>query len=63
MVNSVGIQQTFPELIDRQGSIEQFVKDLAEAYNNGLRTMVDLTTHDLGRDIRLIEEVSQRSGV
>jgi len=63
MVNSAGIQQTFPELIDRQGSIEQSVKDLSEAHKNGLRTIVDLTTHDLGRDIRLIEEVSQRSGV
>jgi len=63
MVNSAGIQQTFPELIDRQGSIEQSVKDLTEAYNDGLRTIVDLTTHDLGRDIRLIEEVSRRSGV
>ncbi len=31
MVNSAGIQQTFPELIDRQGSIEQSVKDLTEA--------------------------------
>ncbi len=63
LVNSAGIQQTFPEFINRKDSIEKSVQDLSEAYNEGLRTLVDLTTHDLGRDIRLIEEVSRRSGV
>ncbi len=34
-----------------------------EAYQAGVRTMVEVTTFDLGRDIGLIQEVSRRSGV
>jgi len=60
---SAGIQQTFPEFIDRQGTIEAGVTQLRQVYAEGVRTMVDVTTMDLGRDIRLLEEVSRRSGV
>ncbi len=60
---SAGIQTTYPEFMDRQGSIERAVTDLTQAYHEGVRTVVDVTTMDLGRDVRLIEEVSRRSGV
>lgn len=60
---SAGIQQTYPEFIDRQGTIEAGVTQLRQVYAEGVRTMVDVTTMDLGRDIRLLEEVSRRSGV
>jgi len=60
---SAGIQQTFPEFIDRQGTIEAGVTQLRQVYAEGVRTLVDVTTLDLGRDIRLLEEVSRRSGV
>jgi len=63
LTGSAGIQTTYPEFIDRQGTIDRGVVDLTEAYGEGLRTIVDVTTMDLGRDIRLIEEVSHRSGV
>ncbi|MSQ14899.1 MAG: phosphotriesterase [Dehalococcoidia bacterium] len=60
---SAGIQHTFPEFIDRARGIEEGVTQLRAAYAEGVRTIVDVTTFDLGRDIRLLEEVSRRSGV
>ena len=63
MNSSAGIPQIYPEFIDRQGIIEGAQAALAEARAEGVRTIVDLSTIDLGRDIRLMEEVSRRSGV
>jgi phosphotriesterase-related protein len=39
------------------------VAALKEAFAEGVKTIVDVTTFDLGRDIRMIEEVSRMSGV
>lgn len=63
VVTSAGIQYVYPEFIDRAGSINRAVAELKTAYAEGLRTIVDVTTLDLGRDIRLIEQVSRESGV
>ena len=63
MSSSAGVRQTYPEFLDRAGAIEKAVKDLKEAYSEGLRTLIDMTTLDLGRDIRLLEEVSRRTGI
>ena len=60
---SAGLQQTYPEFIDRAGTIEGAVTHLTEAYGEGVRTLVDMTTFDLGRDVLLLQEVSRRSGV
>ena len=49
------------------GGREQFIKIAVEklkmAKEEGLDSFADLTTIDLGRDIRLLEEVSRKSGV
>jgi phosphotriesterase-related protein len=63
VVGSAGIQQTYPELFDRAAVIEEGVRRLTEARAEGVQTIIDLTPMELGRDIRLLEEVSQRSGV
>ena len=63
MVSGGGIRKTYPEFFDRQLVIEAAVVALKEAYNEGLRTMIDMTTFDLGRDIGMVEEVSRRTGV
>ncbi len=57
--NSAGLRHTYPEFIDRPGIVEQSVAAMKAAYNAGVRTVVDVTTFDLGRDIRLIQEVSR----
>jgi phosphotriesterase-related protein len=61
---SAGIQQTFPELFGDFGKLtEQAVAALNEAKDGGVRTIVDLSTMDLGRDIRFIADVSKQTGV
>ena len=63
MVTSAGIQYVYPDFIDREGTVQRGIATLKEAYEEGLRTIIDVTTIDLGRDIRLIEQVSRESGV
>ena len=57
--NAAGILRTYPELIDRAGIIEQANATLKEAYREGLRTIIDVTTIDLGRDVEMMREVSR----
>ncbi len=61
--NAAGLRHTYPDFVDRSGIIEQAVAELKEAYDGGLRTIVDVSTIDLGRDIAMMEEVSRNSGV
>ena len=61
--NAAGLRHTYPDFIERSGIIEQAVAALKEAYNEGLRTIVDVSTIDLGRDVSMMEEVSRKSGV
>ena len=63
IVSSAGIQYVYPEFVDRAGTIERGVADLTTAYSEGLRTIIDVTTIDLGRDIKAIEQVSRESGI
>ena len=63
LLTSAGIQSTFPEFIDREGTIRKAVEQLKSAHRDGLRTIVDVTTMDLGRDVKLLQQVSRESGV
>jgi len=56
--------RVWPELFGgRKNFIKRAVTKLKEARNEGIDTIVDLTTADLGRDIRLSQEISYLSGV
>jgi phosphotriesterase-related protein len=63
VVTSAGIPHVFPEAVDREQAIRSGIEELSEAYAGGVRTIVDVTTFDLGRDVRLLEAVSRGSGV
>jgi len=63
VTRSPGVQENWPHLWDRPGIVALAEKKLAELYARGIRTIVDLTTVDLGRDIGLIAEVAKRSRV
>ena len=63
IVTSAGVGQVYPEFIDRDATVEAGVAQLTEAHSEGIRTIVDVTTIDLGRDVGVLEEVSKRSGV
>jgi len=61
---SAGIKQIFPELFgDPKRLEEQVVATLTEAREGGVKTMIDLSTMDLGRDIRFIADMARRGGV
>lgn len=59
---AAGIPQDYPELLGADFS-DRIVKGLIEAKKGGIDTIVDATTLDLGRDVRILSEVSQKSGV
>ncbi len=63
LISSAGIQYAYPEFVNREATIGQAISDLKEAYHEGVRTIIDLSTMDLGRDIRALEQVSRGSGV
>ena len=62
--NAAGLRHTYPEIIDREGIIQQSVAALKEAREEaGVQTIIDVSTFDLGRDIGMIAEVARKSGV
>ncbi|MCY4367195.1 MAG: phosphotriesterase-related protein [Chloroflexi bacterium] len=62
--NAAGLRHTYPEIIDRDGIIQQSVAALKEARDEaGVQTIIDVSTFDLGRDIGMIAEVARQSGV
>lgn len=63
MTSSAGIPHSFPELIDRERAIALGVAGLKEAFSEGVRTYVDVTTMDLGRDVTILREVAEQSHV
>ena len=63
MTGAAGMRHTYPEFADYQGVIEDAVVTLRGAYEEGLRTMIDMSTFDIGRNIEMLAEVSRRSGI
>ena len=63
VTRSPGVQENWPHLWDRPGILAMAERKMADLYSRGIRTIVDLTTVDLGRDIDLILGVARRSRV
>ena len=63
LLSAAGVSHTYPGFIDHQQVTDDGAEELKGAYDEGVRTIIDMTTFDLGRDIRLLAEVSRRSGV
>src|ERR1044071_17165 len=63
VTRSPGAQEERPHLWDREGIVAIAERKLGELYERGIRSIVDLTTVDLGRDIDLIAAVARRSPV
>jgi phosphotriesterase-related protein len=61
---SAGILQTYPELFgDFDELTSQVVSTLTEARNGGVQTLIEVSTLDLGRDVRFFATVSRQTGV
>jgi phosphotriesterase-related protein len=63
VTRSPGVMENWPHLWDRGAVLALAERKLADLHARGIRTIVDLTTVDLGRDIGLIAEVARRSRV
>jgi phosphotriesterase-related protein len=62
IVSAAGIPQDYPELLGSD-FIDSIVQTLTAAKKNGIDTVVDATTLDLGRDVNILAKVSRLSGV
>ena len=63
VTRSPGVQENWPHLWDRGSILDLAERKLNDLHGRGIRTIVDLTTVDLGRDIDLIAGVARRSRV
>ena len=63
VTRSLGVQENWPHLWDRNAILAMAEKKMADLYERGIRSIVDLTTVDLGRDIGLVADVARRSRV
>jgi phosphotriesterase-related protein len=63
VTRSPGVQENWPHLFDRPAILAMAERKMADLYDRGIRTIVDLTTVDLGRDIDLVLDVARRSRV
>lgn len=64
VTSSAGIWDSYPELIGDTASREtEAVSALSALLGTPFHTIVDLTTHDLGRNIRFLKRVSLDSGI
>ena len=61
--NAAGLRHTYPEFIDREGMREQSIAAMQAVRADGVRTVVDVSTFDLGRDVILMREVAEGSGM
>jgi phosphotriesterase-related protein len=60
---SPALPHQYPWLYDREGIMAHVSGELAQAREVGVGTVVDVSPPDLGRDVRLYEAISRRSGV
>ena len=61
--SSAGVNATYDELVNRELALETAVKDFTQAHSEGVDTIVEVSPLDLGREVSLMKEVSERSGV
>lgn len=54
---------TFPDWLDEKRLIDLAVPQLKRLYELGIRTIIDATPINLGRDVNLIAELSKLSGI
>ncbi|MGI8549758.1 MAG: phosphotriesterase family protein [Dehalococcoidia bacterium] len=64
LTSSAGIAHTYPELLgDMAANLREAAQELALTFAGGVRSIVDVTTLDLGRDVHFLADASRGSGV
>jgi len=63
LIANWSMRQGFPDYIDVPRFVAEAAAELRTLTEHGVRTIVDLTPINLGRDIHIIRDVAERSGV
>jgi len=63
VLKSPGIAENWPERYDHEAAIQQTKDKLGRLAERGIRTLVDVTPPDIGRDVRVFEKVQAVSEV
>ena len=61
--SSAGIRISYGELELRDRALDMALEDFSKAKRGGVDTVIEVSPMDLGRDVALMKEVSQESGV
>ena len=61
--SSAGIRVSYPELELRDQALDMALESFNEAKAGGVDTIVEVSPMDLGRDVLLMKEVSEKTGV
>jgi len=60
---SAGIIHSYPKLINKDKLIDSAIKEFKKLKKEGIDSIIDVTTMDLGRDVDLLQKVSEASNV
>ncbi|MGH7318724.1 MAG: phosphotriesterase family protein, partial [Candidatus Rokuibacteriota bacterium] len=63
LVANWAMRQAFAGWLDREAQVQHAAAEARAAKERGVRTLVDLTPINLGRDITVIREVAERAEV
>ena len=61
LVANWSMRQAFPDWIDRDAHVDYAAGEVRSALERGVKTIVDLTPINLGRDIHVIREVAEKA--
>jgi phosphotriesterase-related protein len=61
LIANPGMRKAFPDWIDAEAHVEKATAEVLAAKERGVKTIVDLTPINLGRDIGIIREVAARA--
>jgi phosphotriesterase-related protein len=60
---SEAVRTTFPHLYDEQAELDRAIAQFKEVADRGVKTVVEPTCMDLGRDVGLIKQVAEATGL
>jgi len=63
LVSSGNEVRNYPWMFDMDATREVLTRELSEARAGGVDSIIDLTTPDLGRDVRFVESIARATGV